>query len=446
MAQTPRFDLDPEERRPTNELRRVSVHVLSEHEFCPRAALLAFESGDDSGEEESPLGPRLDNLFVDYDEHKFAEALQSGWSELRWWLILAAPASFLVFAMWRLVSPLSGLIVSLPLCYVGVRSYETMCCIARIYRERAIFRVAVPMPVDLKSQQIQEINWWTVRKDGFDCFKPVDPHFSPTDELIGRPWRILTKGTTLRIPVIRKHRGERVYRRQHLIRVAAYCRLIETCEGADSPFGILMFADSYDGILIPASAVGKLQLDAALSRVREFLDTIATGKYVPPAPSDNRCSGCHRGQLRRYIKNESDTVLNGKTLAPFLAPGSGQFRLHCDCGDRFSWVPPHDDTVRSVSPIGFRPTTGFEFPQDADAPYVHLAKRSFVVSLRNQSFSLLRTEGGRRSLQNSYVAKTETCSVDCDRRVLTIAPWTLRRPTHGTATSLRASVDFTSAG
>ena len=37
-----------------------NVHVLSEHVFCPRAAILALESGEDEGDEEPWLGPRLD--------------------------------------------------------------------------------------------------------------------------------------------------------------------------------------------------------------------------------------------------------------------------------------------------------------------------------------------------------------------------------------------------
>ena len=44
---------------PTNRTSGIGVHVLSEFLFCPRAALIASESGRDEGDEEPNLGPRL---------------------------------------------------------------------------------------------------------------------------------------------------------------------------------------------------------------------------------------------------------------------------------------------------------------------------------------------------------------------------------------------------
>jgi hypothetical protein len=218
--------------------------------------------------------------------------------------------------------------------------------IIELVRERAIFCAATPATIDFDTQQIRQVNWWSLRKAGFDCFKPVDPHFNPAEQLTGRPWRILTKGTTLRIPVIRKHRGERVYRPQHIVRIAAYCRLIETCEGADAPFGILMFAGSYDCLLIPASALAQSKLDQALPEVRDFLRVTAEGNYAPTEPQDNRCRGCHWGEPRQYIPGESETILSGEVVAPLVTRAGNNRHYHSSCGDRFTWVPPHDDAVR----------------------------------------------------------------------------------------------------
>ena len=306
---------------------QVSVHVLSEYVFCPRAAILALESGEDSGEEEPRLGPRLDT-FADYDEHRFVEELQIEWGRVRLWLTLTAPALLLAVAMWRIISPLAGLLATLPMCYVAACCWQSLQRIIELVRERAIFRAAVPATIDFDTQQIRQVNWWSLRKAGFDCFKPVDPHFSPAEQLTGRPWRILTKGTTLRIPVIRKHQGERVYRPQHIVRIAAYCRLIETCEGADSPFGILMFAGSYDCLLVPANALAQSKLDQALREVRDFLRVTAAGKYTPTEPQDTRCRGCHWGEPRRYIPGESETILHGEVVAPFVTRAANN-RHYC---------------------------------------------------------------------------------------------------------------------
>ena len=56
-------------------MRKQNVHVLSEYVFCPRAAVLADGRGDDTGEEERELGPKLGS-FADFDEARFAELLE----------------------------------------------------------------------------------------------------------------------------------------------------------------------------------------------------------------------------------------------------------------------------------------------------------------------------------------------------------------------------------
>ena len=58
-------DVPPQRPRFTSGPPEVGVHVLGQHEFCPQAALLTLESGEDEGEEEPTLGPRLDG-YADY--------------------------------------------------------------------------------------------------------------------------------------------------------------------------------------------------------------------------------------------------------------------------------------------------------------------------------------------------------------------------------------------
>jgi hypothetical protein len=323
--------------------KEVRVHVLSEHVYCPRAAILALESGEDDGEDEPRLGPRLDG-FADYDEHRFVDELRAAWSQFRLWFTLIAPAALLVLIVWRLVSPVWGIAVSLPIFFLVAQLWDSGGRIVALVRERAKFAAAVPTNVDVTSQQIREVNWWSLRKAGFDCRKPVDPHRDPAERLVGKPWRVLTKGTTLRIPVIRKHRGERVWRPQHIVRIAAYCRLIETSEGGESPFGVLMFADSYECVIIPNTAGAKFQFEKAMEDVREFLGVYEGGKFVPTEPTDNRCSGCHWGKPCKYVAGETDTILDGNPLTPLRTKAKNAY-FHCPCGDRFHWVPPHDDAV-----------------------------------------------------------------------------------------------------
>jgi len=323
--------------------REIRVHVLSEHLYCPRAAILALESGEDDGEEEPRLGPRLDG-FADYDERRFIEEFREARSQFCVWLTLMAPAAFLVFLAWRLASPLWAIAVSLPLFYLLGLMWDCVMWIIELVRERAKFDAAAPVKIDLAPQQIHEVNWWSLRKAGFDCRKPADPHRDHGMRLVGKPWRVLTKGTTLRIPVIRKHRGERVWRPQHIVRIAAYCRLIETCESGEAPFGVLLFADSYECIIIPNDSKAKFQFEKALEDVREFLGINEGGRFIPTEPTDNRCSGCHWGRPCRYVEGETDTILEGKLIPP-LRTKAKNFYFHSPCGDRFRWVPPHEDSV-----------------------------------------------------------------------------------------------------
>jgi len=325
-------------------LPAVGVHVLSEHVFCPRAALLALESSEDDGEEERPLGPRLDGC-LDYDEHHFVEELQAAWGQARLWLTLMAPATLLMRAVWRLYSPTGGLMVLFPLLFLVVRLGQVLKRVVTLVRTRALLRAAEPATIDLQSEQIRLINWWSLRKAGFDCSKPVQPHHDAALRLTGRPWRVLTKDGTLKIPVIRKHRGAAVHRPQHLVRSAAYCQLLQTCEQVNSPFGVLMFAGSYDCVLLPNSAETRRRFESALDELGKFLKECEGGKWSPAAPTDNRCSGCHWGKPQAYVAGQTDTILKSQAIAPYRTRAGRKGLFHCPCGDRFTWVPPHDDAV-----------------------------------------------------------------------------------------------------
>jgi len=329
--------------RPASAPPEVSVHVLSEHLFCPRSAILTQEMGDDKGEDEPQLGPKLPS-FADFSEHQFVDELQSLWGKFRLWMTLIAPAIALAVVLWRLVSPLAGLAGSLPLFYFLARLWDNVNMIVRVAREHRIMRAAEPTPVNLDSELIQEINWWSLRKDGFDCEKPVEAYRNSERGLRGRPWRVLSKGD-LRIPVIRQHRGERLWRPKHVVRIAAYCRLIESCEGARAPFGVLLFERSWNCVIIPNTAAARSQLDRALHDVREFLRIQLNGKFVPTAPTDNRCRGCDWGEPRPYVRNKSETVLNGNPLVPLQTRASDKLTYHSTCGDRFYWVPPHEAAI-----------------------------------------------------------------------------------------------------
>jgi len=341
MNSSPNFDRPRRESPNAVPKRAIGVHTLSEYVFCPSAGVLTRESGAvDQGEEDPPAGPRLDGFYT-YDEHRFTEEIHAAWGQLRLWLTMLAPALLLTFVMWRAFTPLAAIISTLPTLVLLALLFDTTRVIFALVRERALFRAAPATPVDLAPQQIHEVNWWTLRKFGFDCVKPNDPYAD--GELAGRPWRLLIKDTMWRIPVIRKHRGERVWHQQHVIRAAAYCRLVEAMEGGQAPFAVLMFAGSYQCLVIPNTPQIRVQLKLAHKEMAEFLEIYDRGRLSPVKPEDNRCHGCPWG---RPVGFDKITVLNGRELPPLRIEGISKGDFHCACGDKFNWVPPHQDTQR----------------------------------------------------------------------------------------------------
>jgi hypothetical protein len=343
-----RFDesLSPSRQdRPVSNPKPLGVHVLSEHVFCHRASILARGTGEDEGDEEPSLGPRLD-FFGDYDERRFKEALDAARGQARLWFTLLAPAVLLVLIVWRCTSVMWGVAAAAPVFYIVAQLWDAFRRIVTIIKEREIFRAVPASPVDLAPREAYWTNWWVLRKGGFnDCFKPVDAYGGPGDELKGKPWRILTKDTAIKVPVLRKHRGEKKWGRQHVVRVAAYCRLIESWEGAKAPFGVVMFAGTYECLVIPNDSTAKSLLARSSSEAREFLDIYDQGSFVPVAPTDNRCKGCPFGKPRRYVPSKTDTFLYGRQLAAKVAKDKNGKDYHSICGDFFGGVPPHERAI-----------------------------------------------------------------------------------------------------
>ena len=320
----------------------VTVHPLSEHVFCPRAALLALESAQTEQDAEPSLGPKLD-WFGDYDEREFVEALRATWGEFRFWLTCLAPALLLILVVGDLAGRVWGAVVSLPAALIAVGATQCALRVIEIVRQRAVRQEAVPYDLDLDSPGIREVNWWSLRKANFECIKPSDKNYDPGERLAGKPWRVLVRNA-VRVPVIRK-RGSRDHGRQHEIRLAAYCRLLEACEGAQAPFGVLIFAGSYDCLIFPNTPDARAKLSRAVNDYRAFLHFIDGGGRLSE-PTDQRCYGCLHGKPRRYLRGRSETVLRGEVLTPFLTPSLTGVQFHCDCGDRFDWVPRHQDAFR----------------------------------------------------------------------------------------------------
>jgi len=105
----------------------------------------------------------------------------------------------------------------------------------------------------------------------------------------------------------------------------------------------LLFADSYEGVVIPNVPEHQRQLDRAVQDFDRALELSDRGQAIPPAPADDRCLGCQWGQPRPF---DEPTVLNGRAVTSLKIEGIARGEWHCPCGDKFRWTPPHEDTLR----------------------------------------------------------------------------------------------------
>ena len=188
--------------------------------------------------------------------------------------------------------------------------------------------------------EFQPVNWWGLLLAGYEVERPEAALHDDRWKLSGKPRRILGKGS-LRIPVHRIRNPEGQILPQHIVRVMAHCHLIEATEGAHSPFAIVLFGNTYEGMTVPNTAGHREQFYTALERVRTMITESDAGERQPPEPVTGKaCSRCHFGHPRP-VALEDKTERYGEALDPYLIH-NGRRVFHCDCGDRFRWKPKHD--------------------------------------------------------------------------------------------------------
>jgi hypothetical protein len=172
------------------------------------------------------------------------------------------------------------------------------------------FDHATPTPID----------WWSLLQAGFESMRPAEILRDTEWRLCGKPWRILKYGSH-RIPVFRKKitgSDPTKIHHAHIVRMAAYCRILEATEGGHSNFGIVLFGPTYDGVTVPIDRSCATRLKRTLVSYREL---VKTRREPLPPNTFSKCRNCPHGKPEGYVPS----------------PRYGQ----SDCGDRFGWTPPH---------------------------------------------------------------------------------------------------------
>ena len=336
----------PEQVR-TRVRNMLSVHALGQYVFCPRAAILAAERGDERDIDEPP--PRL-TFLPNFDLERIEELLSKSLKQL----LLAVVLIFGLMVSMTLSSqdqnPTQFNLAAATFFFALLWTAHLVTSIVQLtIRRIAALRAEArePEPTFVRTEPV---NWWSILNAGFEPIRYQRPFQHPELPLEGCPWRVLQK-ESLRIPVI-KTGGDRLGNGKgqlfpkHEVRITAYALLLEADGHMKVPYGLVFPADSPRGMAFAITDNHRRQAVQLLAEFEQKLNDSQQRDIHPGLPENrNRCANCDFGKpiatsLREVASarkaGEQIVVLQGRTDDVF----------HCECGDRFGSAPPHRDSVR----------------------------------------------------------------------------------------------------
>jgi hypothetical protein len=327
----------------------LGVYVLTEFAFCPRAGLCAFETKGDEPSDMPPLS------FFSYDPlyrlHDIEIALEQAFKELLLYSFAAFMAATGGALLWLFVDDLLGLAVGVVgVLWLSVFVLQKSIRAFRLLRQRREALAARDRVPDPDSTEIERIHWWDFLRAGFTT---EERHVELMDHELnfsGKPTRYLVhEKTNMVIPVWRMRRYKGQLYRQNFIRMAAYCHLVLQSMGKETkcPYGVILFEHGFDGVAIPFTPERRDECLKVLEEARAIINRRRHRPNDADAPVNaNLCKTCAYGKPKPLKPNESEHVCNGKSLRPVPAKTPNEQYLHSLCGDRFDWLPPHEDVQR----------------------------------------------------------------------------------------------------
>ena len=323
----------------------VSVYVLGQFAFCPRAGLIAFwDRQDEEDADDTP--PHLNvsryrSFSVPYSMMAIERKLARVTAVIALSAIIAIAATLMVLygaistdenaksieGFLTLVTSVGVLIAA---CVVAIKNWSPLRRLKALHQHARNAKPIEPNPDD---HETQKVSWWGLIRTGY-VSRPCNEKISFENwKLVGSPFRILQKGN-VRIPVLRVRGDNRHLSMKHFVRGAAYCTLLEQ-SGADSPFALVLFRDTYDCVTIPNSPGSR----------RSFHDTLVFARATiqcpqnAQSPMQRKCSRCKHGAPK---KSGITFYKQGQALKPCYAMSTREICFHSYCGDLFRWIPPHN--------------------------------------------------------------------------------------------------------
>jgi hypothetical protein len=323
----------------------LSVSALGESTFCRRAGLLSLETNVDMDVEPEPTN--LD-FALPYSIPELETSLHRSLNRL-WQLAAAAVAALALagYGLWR-GENLVLLTAAAALCAVAAPISRRLEYISLLTKLRSVLLSDEPQTPDLTASVRQAVDWFAMLADDWTSVRTHEPLRDEELSLVGSPWRTLRRGGVT-VPVFKIPQSDydepRIYP-QHQIRMAAYCRLIETCEGCQSPCGIVLFGKTYRGVTLPYDDDARSRLEEALLTTRKTLLDSRDADQDPAPPAREFCRGCPWGAPREHRGATSEISRAGEPIPVYGSVAVNGRLYHSCCGDRFAWTPPHESASR----------------------------------------------------------------------------------------------------
>ena len=329
-----RLNADPQDPR-------LSVHGLSEFVFCSRAGLCLHEQEHDLDESEGDAD--LSYLPI-HEPERLRLVLQTLTRQFLWILGGGLTVFFLLaFAAWFSGRLELWIAAGCALLLTVWGLYDRGYWVYRAQRQLELWQDAVPVLPNADSPKIQDIDWRSLLASEMTVFRPPSAYYDPSWKLGGRPWRVLEYGD-LRIPVFKHRAPWKDLFPQHFVRMAAYCHLLEVCEGARSPYGVILKGQTYSAVTVPNTQRTRAMFHQALLAAREVVRESEEVNRSPLPPEPSLCHDCPCGWPVR-LRSDERYLRHGGPLQQKVARDHQRRKYHSHCGDRFQWIPPHRQAI-----------------------------------------------------------------------------------------------------
>ncbi len=252
----------------------LGVHVVTEYLFCERAGVIAHEAGfSDNGQETRSI--RLGYL-PRYDEREIERKLGIVFMSLLWGtgaaILSMVICGLLALTVWPLAILACWLLLLVTIAGVAYGLVISFLLTARLSEARG----AKPLEPAFDGAGKVPVDWWQLLAAGYEAQSWPEPLTAAEWKLSGNPWQVLVRGETY-IPVFLWRSKNREPHKQHFARMAAYCELLRLAAWGNSPYGVILYAGTTDGIAIPNSPKAQEALADGVRGMRQLLRLVATG-------------------------------------------------------------------------------------------------------------------------------------------------------------------------